>query len=98
MKEKERYYIYIYIWHSKDNVFNPALCSIVDHVCMVLTFQFAIFCRYLPGPDDLVVLKIAYEIYIKFTEYASALQIALFLNDLQVCLFDFIDLSNLMYE
>eukprot|EP00258_Populus_trichocarpa_P032587 XP_024448606.1 26S proteasome non-ATPase regulatory subunit 2 homolog A-like [Populus trichocarpa] len=47
--------------------------------CLYLTSA----AKYLPGPDDLVVLKIAYEIYIKFTEYASALQIALFLNDLQ---------------
>ncbi|KAL9340008.1 hypothetical protein Peur_066227 [Populus x canadensis] len=47
--------------------------------CLYLTSA----AKYLPGPDDLVVLKIAYEIYIKFMEYASALQIALFLNDLQ---------------
>ena len=66
---------------------------------MVLTFQFAIFCRYLPGPDDLAVLKIAYEIYLKFGEYASALQIALFLDNSQVCLIlDFFHSSKLMYE
>ncbi|KAJ6741298.1 26S PROTEASOME NON-ATPASE REGULATORY SUBUNIT [Salix purpurea] len=47
--------------------------------CLYLTSA----AKYLPGPDDLVVLKIAYEIYIKFMEYASALQIALFLDDLQ---------------
>ena len=68
-------------------------------MCLVLTFHFAIFCRYLPGPDDLAVLKIAYEIYLKFGEYASALQIALFLDNSQVCLFFyFIDSSKLMYE
>lgn len=47
----------------------------------------------------MAVLKIAYEIYLKFGEYASALQIALFLDNSQVCLlFDFIDSSKLMYE
>ncbi|KAK2391127.1 26S proteasome non-ATPase regulatory subunit protein A [Trifolium repens] len=39
--------------------------------------------RYLPGPDDLLVLDIAYSIYLKFEEYPNALQIALFLDNLQ---------------
>ncbi|KAJ6734149.1 26S PROTEASOME NON-ATPASE REGULATORY SUBUNIT [Salix purpurea] len=47
--------------------------------CLYLTSA----AKYLPGPDDLVVLKIAYEIYLKFGEYASALQIALFLDNSQ---------------
>jgi hypothetical protein len=42
------------------------------------------FYRYLPGPDDLLVLDIAYSIYLKFEEYPNALQIALFLDNLQV--------------
>lgn len=42
-------------------------------------------CRYLPGPDDMLVLDIAYTIYLKFEEYPSALQIALFLDNMQVC-------------
>lgn len=51
----------------------------------LLTFHTAIICRYLPGPDDMLVLDIAYTIYLKFEEYANALQIALFLDNLQVC-------------
>ncbi|KAL9252123.1 26S proteasome non-ATPase regulatory subunit 2 homolog A-like protein [Drosera capensis] len=39
--------------------------------------------RLLPGPDDLLVLDIAYAIYMKFNEFASALQIALSLDNLQ---------------
>ncbi|PNX93289.1 26S proteasome non-ATPase regulatory subunit 2 1a-like protein, partial [Trifolium pratense] len=38
---------------------------------------------YLPGPDDMLVLDIAYSIYLKFEEYPNALQIALFLDNLQ---------------
>ncbi|KAI7999007.1 hypothetical protein LOK49_LG10G01499 [Camellia lanceoleosa] len=38
---------------------------------------------YLPGPDDMLVLDIAYMIYLKFVEYPSALQIALFLDNMQ---------------
>jgi 26S proteasome regulatory subunit N1 len=41
------------------------------------------FSRYLPGPDDMLVLDIAYMIYIKFAEYPNALQIALFLDNMQ---------------
>ncbi|KAI7995735.1 Protein TOPLESS-RELATED PROTEIN 2 [Camellia lanceoleosa] len=40
---------------------------------------------YLPGPDDMLVLDIAYMIYLKFVEYPSALQIALFLDNMQLC-------------
>ncbi|KAF6153766.1 hypothetical protein GIB67_000999 [Kingdonia uniflora] len=39
--------------------------------------------RYLPGPDDSLVLGIAYTIYLKFEDLPSALQIALFLDNLQ---------------
>ncbi|XVF02046.1 hypothetical protein REPUB_Repub04eG0142400 [Reevesia pubescens] len=39
--------------------------------------------RYLPGPDDMLVLDIAYTIYLKFDELAYALQIALFLDNMQ---------------
>lgn len=43
------------------------------------------YCRYLPGPDDMLVLDIAYMIYMKFEEFTNALQIALFLDNVQVC-------------
>ncbi|EOX99514.1 26S proteasome regulatory subunit S2 1A isoform 6 [Theobroma cacao] len=60
---------------------------LVEHVdstnfrrtCLYLTSA----ARYLPGPDDMLVLDIAYTIYLKFEEYANALQIALFLDNLQ---------------
>ncbi|XVE92732.1 hypothetical protein REPUB_Repub01dG0125000 [Reevesia pubescens] len=39
--------------------------------------------RYLPGPDDMLVLDIAYTIYLKFEEFAYALQIALSLDNMQ---------------
>ncbi|CAN8273556.1 unnamed protein product [Cochlearia groenlandica] len=39
--------------------------------------------KYLPGPDDMLVLDIAYMIYIKFAGYPNALQIALFLDNMQ---------------
>ncbi|KAK4776901.1 hypothetical protein SAY86_005589 [Trapa natans] len=39
--------------------------------------------RYLPGPDDVSVLEIAYMIHLKFGEYVNALQIALFLDNMQ---------------
>ncbi|GFS30593.1 26S proteasome regulatory subunit S2 1A [Actinidia rufa] len=60
---------------------------LVEHVestnykrtCLYLTSA----ARYLPGPDDILVLDIAYTIYLKFEEYLSALQIALFLTNLQ---------------
>ncbi|PSR95340.1 26S proteasome non-ATPase regulatory subunit 2 A like [Actinidia chinensis var. chinensis] len=60
---------------------------LVEHVestnykrtCLYLTSA----ARYLPGPDDILVLDIAYTIYLKFEEYLNALQIALFLTNLQ---------------
>ncbi|XP_044503158.1 26S proteasome non-ATPase regulatory subunit 2 homolog A-like [Mangifera indica] len=60
---------------------------LVEHVdstnfkrtCLYLTSA----ARYLPGPDDMLVLDIAYMIYLKFEEYSNALQIALFLDNLQ---------------
>ncbi|KAL4620465.1 hypothetical protein ACB092_06G156000 [Castanea dentata] len=47
--------------------------------CLYLTSS----ARYLPGPDDMLVLDIAYMIYLKFEEYPNALQIALFLDNMQ---------------
>ncbi|KAI3844239.1 hypothetical protein MKX03_032310, partial [Papaver bracteatum] len=38
---------------------------------------------YLPGPDDLLVLEIAYVIYLKFDEYPLSLRIAIGLDNLQ---------------
>ncbi|XP_061355579.1 26S proteasome non-ATPase regulatory subunit 2 homolog A [Gastrolobium bilobum] len=63
------------------------LDMLVEHVdktnfkrtCLYLTSS----ARYLPGPDDMLVLDIAYLIYLKFEEYPNALQIALFLDNLQ---------------
>ncbi|GLT41032.1 hypothetical protein SLA2020_151230 [Shorea laevis] len=60
---------------------------LVEHVdktnfkrtCLYLTSS----ARYLPGPDDMLVLDIAYTIYVKFEEFANALQIALFLDNQQ---------------
>ncbi|XP_010269892.1 PREDICTED: 26S proteasome non-ATPase regulatory subunit 2 homolog A-like isoform X2 [Nelumbo nucifera] len=60
---------------------------LVEHVdatnfkrtCLYLTSS----ASYLPGPDDMLVLDIAYTIYLKFEEYPSALRIALFLDNLQ---------------
>lgn len=39
---------------------------------------------YLPSPDDVLALDIAYTIYIKFDDLASALRIALHLDNIQV--------------
>ncbi|KAH0941186.1 hypothetical protein HID58_000823 [Brassica napus] len=39
--------------------------------------------KFLPGPDDMLVLDIAYMIYMKFEEYPNALQVALFLDNMQ---------------
>ncbi|KAF2284106.1 hypothetical protein GH714_019070 [Hevea brasiliensis] len=60
---------------------------LMDHVdktnfkrtCLYLTSA----ARYLPGPDDMLVLDIAYMIYLKYEEYSNALQIALFLDNMQ---------------
>lgn len=46
------------------------------------------FCSFLPSPDDVMALDIAFTIYTKFEDLASALRIALFLDNLQVCLGD----------
>ncbi|XP_058084779.1 26S proteasome non-ATPase regulatory subunit 2 homolog A-like isoform X2 [Magnolia sinica] len=47
--------------------------------CLYLTSA----ASYFPGPDDTLVLDIAYLIYHKFGEYASALRIALFQDNIQ---------------
>ncbi|KAI7749085.1 hypothetical protein M8C21_015576 [Ambrosia artemisiifolia] len=47
--------------------------------CLYLTSS----ARYLPGPDDVSVLDIAYTIYKQFEEFPSALQIALYLDNMQ---------------
>ncbi|EPS68329.1 hypothetical protein M569_06441, partial [Genlisea aurea] len=39
--------------------------------------------KYLMGPDDMLVLDIAYSIYMRYEEYPRALQVALSLNNLQ---------------
>ena len=58
-------------------------CDRHSKVIFFIIYHF-LFCRYLPGPDDMLVLDIAYVIYLKFEEYPNALQIALFLDNLQV--------------
>ncbi|TVU07734.1 hypothetical protein EJB05_41103 [Eragrostis curvula] len=58
---------------------------LVEHVdatnykrtCLYLTSS----SKYLPAPDDMLALKIAYEIYLKFGDLASALRIALLLDN-----------------
>ncbi|RZC11632.1 26S proteasome non-ATPase regulatory subunit 2-like A [Glycine soja] len=40
--------------------------------------------EYLPGPDDMLVLDIAYSIYKKIEEYLNALEIALFMDNAQM--------------
>lgn len=60
---------------------------LVEHVdsanykrtCLYLTSS----AKYLPGPDDMLVLDIAHSIYMKFEEYPRALQIALYLDNMQ---------------
>ncbi|XP_031476397.1 26S proteasome non-ATPase regulatory subunit 2 homolog A-like [Nymphaea colorata] len=47
--------------------------------CLYLTS----FASYLPGPDDTVVLDIAYSIYMKFEEYTNALRVALCMDNSQ---------------
>ncbi|CAI9089333.1 OLC1v1023892C4 [Oldenlandia corymbosa var. corymbosa] len=47
--------------------------------CLYLTSS----AKYLPGPDDILVLDIAYMIYMKFEEFTRALQIALYLDNMQ---------------
>lgn len=63
------------------------LDQLIEHVdstnykrtCLYLT-SMAI---QLPGPDDLLVLDIPFMIYLKFEEFPRALQIALFLDNMQ---------------
>ncbi|MQM04109.1 hypothetical protein Taro_036905 [Colocasia esculenta] len=60
---------------------------LVEHVdstnykraCLYLTSASS----YLPGPDDILALDIAYMIYLKFEDWTSALRIALFLDKIQ---------------
>ncbi|WJX91340.1 26S proteasome non-ATPase regulatory subunit 2 A [Trifolium repens] len=54
------------------------LDMLIEHVdrtnfkrtCLYLTSS----ARYLPGPDDMLVLELAFSIYLKFEEYTNALQ------------------------
>ncbi|WJX96886.1 26S proteasome non-ATPase regulatory subunit 2 A [Trifolium repens] len=63
------------------------LDMLIEHVdrtnfkrtCLYLTSS----ARYLPGPDDMLVLELAFSIYLKFEEYTNALQLALFLDKQQ---------------
>ncbi|XP_043717172.1 26S proteasome non-ATPase regulatory subunit 2 homolog A-like isoform X2 [Telopea speciosissima] len=60
--------------------------------CLYLTSS----ASYLPGPDDILVLDIAYVIYLKFEEYPSALRIALFLDNMQYVKQLFTSCDNLL--
>lgn len=42
-------------------------------------------CSYLPGPGNMLVLELAYKIYFKFEDFLSALRIALFIDNMEVC-------------
>lgn len=44
---------------------------------------------YVTPPDDILILKIAHDIYLKFDQYPSALQVALKLNDMELIKSDF---------
>jgi 26S proteasome regulatory subunit N1 len=55
------------------------MCTEIE--CFVLCSVGMESCRYLPPPDDMLALKIAYEIYLKFGDLASALRIALLLDN-----------------
>eukprot|EP00252_Welwitschia_mirabilis_P007291 TRINITY_DN1852_c1_g1_i1.p1 TRINITY_DN1852_c1_g1~~TRINITY_DN1852_c1_g1_i1.p1 ORF type:complete len:893 (+),score=200.52 TRINITY_DN1852_c1_g1_i1:210-2888(+) len=41
------------------------------------------FSSYVPGPDDMLVLDIAYSIYTKFEEYTNALRVALCMHNME---------------
>lgn len=43
------------------------------------------WCSYVPEPDDMAVLKIAYKLYCKFSKYPEALRVALRMGNTQVC-------------
>ncbi|KAL6529590.1 26S proteasome non-ATPase regulatory subunit 2 A [Orobanche gracilis] len=67
----------------------------VDHAnykrtCLYLTSS----AKYLPGPDDVLVMDIAHAIYMKFEDYPRALQIALYLHRLRVCLLRFLVMKS----
>lgn len=42
-------------------------------------------CSYVPEPDDMAVLKIAYQLYCKFNKFPEALRVALRMGNAQVC-------------
>ncbi|KAL4202711.1 hypothetical protein AMTRI_Chr02g222470 [Amborella trichopoda] len=83
------------------------LDMLVDHIdstnyvrtCLYLTS----FASYLPSPDDMLVLEIAFSIYIKFEEYTSALCVALrmdnapYVRQLFVCCSDPLKKKQLCY-
>ncbi|XP_042512291.1 26S proteasome non-ATPase regulatory subunit 2 homolog A-like isoform X2 [Macadamia integrifolia] len=60
--------------------------------CLYLTSS----ARYLPDPDDILALDIAYMIYFKFKDYPSALRIALFLDNMQHVAQVFTSCDNLL--
>lgn len=54
-------------------------------------------CSYLPGPDDIMAIDIAYTIYLRFEDWTSALRIALFLDNVQVSARNHLHLSGIPF-
>ncbi|KAJ3309947.1 proteasome regulatory particle base subunit [Boothiomyces sp. JEL0838] len=66
------------------------LPGFVDKVSFPRVCLYIVGCApYVTPPDDIVILKTAHEIYKKFDQHPSALQIALKLNDLELIKQDF---------
>jgi 26S proteasome regulatory subunit N1 len=60
----------------------PDIISLVNDDTYVRVCTYLLQChRFLPDPDNLNLLKVVYEIYVKFRQDAQALVIALKLND-----------------
>ncbi|OAY34004.1 hypothetical protein MANES_13G142400v8 [Manihot esculenta] len=75
---------------------------LIDHMdntnfkrtCLYLTSA----SRYLPDPDNVLILDVAYMIYLKFEEYPNALQIALFIDNIQEVSQIFIDCDDMLQK
>ncbi|KAI8899899.1 armadillo-type protein [Globomyces pollinis-pini] len=70
----------------------PRLTEFVDKVTYARVCLYIVGCApYVTPPDDIVILKVAHEIYKKMDQYPSALQVALKLNDLELIKEDFMN-------
>ncbi|CAJ2649501.1 unnamed protein product [Trifolium pratense] len=78
------------------------LDMLIEHVdrtnfkrtCLYLTTS----ARYLPGPDDMLVLDLAFSIYLKFEEYTNALQLALLLDKRQYVMQVFTSCNDMLQK